>query len=307
MALIRLTRQSDVRSRGPTHDPGEPDGPVEGIPSWAKPSLLRWLMPFLHGRGSQAKQENDYLLQLQRSLRIDLDWRWYEKAVESFLRLLDEDDVLFLRVLDFSLENLLLGHYGAQAGHKAAYELDTILRQAGSVWSVASVSGQTAHYELRRRISSEAAHALTRARDEVGSHGEHLSRAWAAAFSRDPNPSEAYAESVKAVEAAAIPVVTPNDQKATLGRIIGELRRNPAAWRTVYAEGSSLSTATLTPVETIIAVLDLLWKNQVDRHGSPAPRKSITPSQAENAVHLALVLVRLFSTGALRRTQATRP
>jgi hypothetical protein len=35
---------------------------------------------------------------------------------------------------------------------------------------------------------------------------------------------------VKAVEAAAIPLVLPNDTLATLGKLLGEMRDHPAKW-----------------------------------------------------------------------------
>lgn len=64
-----------------------------------------------------------------------------------------------------------------------------------------------------------------------GNASGHLGKAWAAAFDQEPNPSTAYSEAIKAVEAAAIPVVLPNDPLATLGKVVGELRANPAEVR----------------------------------------------------------------------------
>jgi hypothetical protein len=118
---------------------------------------------------------------------------------------------------------------------------------------------------------------------------------------RNPRPSEAYSEAVKAVEAAAIPVVTPYDQKAPLGKIIGEMRSSPGRYSTAFADAADLGRTTITPVEAVIATLDLLWKNHTDRHGVPGPIKPVTPEKAENAAYLALLLARLFTTGGARR------
>jgi hypothetical protein len=49
---------------------------------------------------------------------------------------------------------------------------------------------------------------------------EHLRAAWAGVYNLNPNPTAGYDHAVNAVEAAAWPVVTPDDEKATLGKII---------------------------------------------------------------------------------------
>ncbi|MDQ3679176.1 MAG: hypothetical protein M3378_01260 [Actinomycetota bacterium] len=48
----------------------------------------------------------------------------------------------------------------------------------------------------------------------------------------------------------------------------------------------------------------VLWNGHTDRHGSDDQRMSvpITQEQTEAAVHLAVVLVQWFASGAIRRT-----
>ena len=54
----------------------------------------------------------------------------------------------------------------------------------------------------------------------------YLTRAWEQAWGRNPNASDSYRDSVRAVEAATSPIVLPNDANATLGRVIGTIRAN---------------------------------------------------------------------------------
>jgi hypothetical protein len=54
-------------------------------------------------------------------------------------------------------------------------------------------------------------------------------------------------------------------------------------------------------VETVADMLDLVWKGQSDRHGSPdltAPI-SVSQEQAEAAMHLAVTVVQWFTTGVV--------
>ena len=104
---------------------------------------------------------------------------------------------------------------------------------------------------------------------------------------------------MKAVEESAIPIVLPSDQSATLGKVIGELRATPATWDCIFARDSRMTSAmTATPMEVVIAMLDLLWANQTDRH---APIQQVTQPQAESAVQLALALVEIFRSGAISK------
>lgn len=60
--------------------------------------------------------------------------------------------------------------------------------------------------------------------EPAGDAGRRLSEAWHAAFGVNPDPSKAYGLAIKAVEDAAKPVVSPNDGKVTLGKMIGVIR-----------------------------------------------------------------------------------
>lgn len=48
-------------------------------------------------------------------------------------------------------------------------------------------------------------------------------------------------------------------------------------------------------------MLDLLWKNQTDRHETGQAPVAITQRQAEVAVNVALAVVPIFRDGAVKR------
>ena len=196
-----------------------------------------------------------------------------------------------VKVLDYALNDVMLG-YEAQGIDPAVKELDRALQQAGADYVVVQPSEEWVKFRLERRTTGAAAAAVRSQTSVRGNAADHLDKAWAAAFGREPTPSVAYSEAVKAVEAAAIPVVLPNDPVATLGKVVGELRANPQKYTVVLARDATPARgATLTPLEVVIALADLLWVNQTDRH---APIVPISQAQAEVAVHVALTLVQTF-------------
>lgn len=122
-----------------------------------------------------------------------------------------------------------------------------------------------------------------------------LSDAWHAMYGRSPNPSEAYRDAVRAVEAAAKPLVTPHDPTATLGKMIAAMRDAPQKWTfAIAAEGVS-------GVDVMRQLMDVLWKGQHDRHGRHDPEGPIevSASEAEAALHAAVTLVHWFRSGAV--------
>ena len=127
--------------------------------------------------------------------------------------------------------------------------------------------------------------------------GEHLARAWHEIYGREPSPTAAYREAVRAVEAAAQPVIEPANSAATLGTMIGALRTGKDGFKI------SLAPASADPIDSVLEMLRLLWKSQFDRHGTADESVPIEVSseEAEAAVHLAGTLVHWFTTGIVRR------
>jgi hypothetical protein len=127
----------------------------------------------------------------------------------------------------------------------------------------------------------------------TGSAAEHLHHAWTAVRALHPDPPQAYSQAIKAVEAAAHATIQPNHPKATLGTMLGELRNAEHKF--------SLAGGAAGKIAPLIEMMDRLWKGQTSRHGSQTPTRGETLEQAEVAVDLAVILVRWFTAGTVRR------
>lgn len=170
-----------------------------------------------------------------------------------------------------------------------AVTLDQILTLGGSKWITTDDGGA-----LVERVAPAVADSLAQVLAETGqsSASTHLRAAWTGAYGRNPNPGDAYGEAVKAVESAAAPVVEPNNEKATLGTILGHLKRNAAKWRFAIDPGD---------IAPVIAAAQALWDGQTDRHGGNKPTKAVEPEAAQAAVLLAATLVHWFAAGLVTR------
>jgi len=185
-----------------------------------------------------------------------------------------------LDLVDFLLH--VMREYRLPQLQSLAAGIEEILADGGSASRVAADRAG-----LERRVPEEVAF---RAREEMSADTKaaaHVRAAWTDVYGRHPNPSQGYREAVKAVEAAAIPVICPNDPTATLGKIIGQLRVQRDLWAT------SLSPQGRDGIDLAIGMLEVLWKSQLDRHGTPDANVPISVSleEAEAALHLALTLV----------------
>lgn len=309
MPLFRRSRPAPADA--PTRAVSPPAHEDTSFPQWALSSIYAWLAPFFHGAGPDASgysafgssQERNFLREIERNLRLTLDWRQGERtALDSLNTQLQRDPELLIKVVDYALRNPLMG-YSFQEYDRAVGELDRTLREAGSIWCVRQTPQRVECY-LERRVDPAAGAAITAIATESSRDAEHLSTAWRLAYGQSPNPSEAYREAVKAVEVVAIPIVLPNDSTATLGKVIAAMRQSRTKWTSTFTRSVAdpqQQGVQHAPVEVVIQMLDMLWKNQTDRHGvAPAqPVEPITQEQAELAVNLALTLVQLFRGGGI--------
>jgi len=169
--------------------------------------------------------------------------------------------------------------------------LERILVAGSSVWRVASD-----HRSLERRLEPTVTKAAAEAAPSHTDSARHLAEAWRAVYGRRPDSSKAYSESIKAVEAAAIPVVVPNQAAATLGHVLGQLRANATGWElAILGPGPTRATS---DAGALVAMLELLLIGHCDRH---APTTPVPPDAAPMALHLAATLVQWFASGAVRK------
>ena len=124
-----------------------------------------------------------------------------------------------------------------------------------------------------------------------------LKSSWEYCYGRQPNPSETYIYGIRAVEAVSWRVISPNNNKATLGTLIKDIKVQMQSGKLVSAFNDNQSIET---VNTVATLMERLWQSQTDRH---ATGNYVKPSQieAEAAVHIALTLCHFFSSGLIVR------
>jgi hypothetical protein len=149
--------------------------------------------------------------------------------------------------------------------------------------------------------------AVRQAGDTATSSGrpaasDHLQIAWHETYGLHPDPSKAFSEVILAVEAVAVPVITPNQVDATLGHVYGQLRSQADLYELAITDkNKNGASASVQPVTDLVG---LLWHGHTDRHEGNIPAVPISQEAAEMAVHAAATLVQWFASGAVRRTQA---
>lgn len=181
------------------------------------------------------------------------------------------------------------------------HELEFLLEQGGSAYAVLLPGGDS-QPRLVDRVSSAVVDARDEAMDSASQAGRlnaarRLRSAWLSAYGRSPNPSAAVAEAIRAVEAAAIPVVCPDQAEASLGHVIGQLRQ-PARYRSVIVDQAGDDD--VTPV---VGMLSMLWRAHRDRHEGVEPAEVVSQEAAQACVHLATTLVQWFVAGVVRRRE----
>ncbi len=167
--------------------------------------------------------------------------------------------------------------------------LQDLLTQAGSVWAVSADFSS-----LQQRVAPELTSIVSEIVSGEGSAAEHLARAWSELYGRSPDPSKAYSEAIKAMEAAAAPIISPKDLKATLGTINAAIRAKPSKFQTVLGAGNAGGS-----IEPVLALMDAAWKGQGDRHGGIGPTVPVSVEQAQMIVSAAVIVVHWFALGSV--------
>jgi len=268
---------------------------LDFVPAWLRPSLWAWVEPQIrfYSEHGTIQRDEDKLHEIERRLHIEFSW---ERGGASALT--DLENYMGYAKSNGALDVVdLLASGLSPTSHRARLaELERILKEAGSAWS-AVVRGDVCR--LERRVDPTVAAASQKVMAESGRAGELLSKAWRAVYGREPNPSSGYRDAVRAVEAAARPVVSPTNSSATLGTMIHDLEVAPKKWDV------RLSTPPgFDKIEALVNMIKLLWKAQFDRHGTPDENVPINVSneEAETALHLATTLVQWFTRGAVARS-----
>lgn len=232
------------------------------------------------------------LRQVERKCRVSIAYKGTGlNDAMSFIRARTEETKTQLVVADY-----FLSFHSSEADQT---QLETILHESGSMWKVGLRANRPG---LLRRVPEGVQASVDSTISNSGHAGARLAEAWEAVFGLDPDPSRAYALAVKSVEDAAIPIVSPRDTNATLGKINSQIR-NAGDWSLpLQREDEHAPTRT-----TLLSMMKMLWAGQADRHGGHHdPDLVITQEAAEVAVITAATLVQWFTSGAVARTGTSK-
>lgn len=248
----------------------EPFEFVEGIPEHARPIINTWLHDVLYAGDTSGNVRT-----LVSALRLPFQASYTDDLISG----LSQDDDLYLDVLDFIAFTL--------PQHREPLDLE--LRVAGSAWRVDRTDGG-----LRRVVPDEALETYRKALDAAPSAAQHLSGAWEHAFGRHPDAGDAWGDAIRAVEAALHQIISPSNEKATLGSMKSELRQAPEGKFIIRAAGTD-------PKETLLGMLDAVpYEN--GRHGTDRSRASIDTARV--VVFQATAIVAGVGEGLIERAAA---
>lgn len=90
--------------------------------------------------------------------------------------------------------------------------------------------------------------------------------------------------------------MTPNDDTATLGKAIGQMRAH-GDWKLPFIKEHNQNPSQAV----VLGMLQALWSGHSDRHPGSASYIPSTQDAAEAAVSLAVSLVNMFDSGAVSR------
>lgn len=288
MGWIPLSKRNDPEAAK------EYDALHEGVPEWLAVPVAEWVFDVFTSM-QNTKDFNHWIDVLFGMLRRPMP-SGYDRIQSAIAVLSNEAAKGDLDVLDAVVWTSALSREGWQLRDR----LELLLHVHGSAWTIGEDAAD--HPCLERRVDETVSTAAKSEMEQAGNASIHLRRAWHRVYGRNPDPGGAYKEAVRAVEAAAKPMITPKDPVATLGKMILAMDAKPEKWIAVldgHGRGSG--------VRHVIEMCRALWTSQLDRHGTDdeAVRLDVSPAEAEAAVHLALTLVHWFRTEAVRLAHET--
>lgn len=172
-----------------------------------------------------------------------------------------------------------------------------MLQTGSSAYRVADDSTSLARrVDVTTTAAFNSAVAAAAAQPNAGSSADQLQEAWRELYGVTPNPSAAFSAAIKAVESAPHSIIEPNNARVTLGTMIGQQRNAPNRYETTLPGPGGNGG-----IEVLRNMMDLIWTGQTSRHGAQTVTREEKQEEAEMAVHLAVVLVHWFTSGAVRR------
>ena len=271
----------------------------EGVPDWLLEPLLDWLEEELRPWSakwvairqrlsildSEGEPAHAVRVVLEQRARESDSGRWDVLDAIDFLIQSDSDGELAIPAVFFGGTPM--------PGTSPIAMLNDLLVTGGSAYHCRKG-------RLERRVAEATAAAFDHAAATAGDEASmYLRRAWKATYGRDPEPSSAYGDAVRAVEAVVCPLLLPKDPKPTLGRAIAHLRDRPAGWSLVLAGEQEAAG-----VEPLRIMLQLLWTAHRSRHAGGSDTRDQLLAEAEAALSLAITCVQWFTNGFVRQPES---
>lgn len=270
----------------------------DGVPNWMQSSFWAWVRDavtqyrsYSDGSGRVAMLDTDLAEEMCQTLQIPLpDLR--SRAVASATgqnQLKVAMEVLAKYRAPLQIVDYLLAH----KGRAKPEDLNALLERGKSAWRVGIRSGRPG---LVRRVPTGVQIAADSVMARAGRAGVRLAKAWEELFGVVPNASEAYRLAILAVEDAAVPIVSPNSSKATLGTVLKQIE-DQKHWR-LQMDREHVNAPS---GEVLVGMMRMLWHGQHDRHGGqPSAPGNVSKEEATVAVSLAVTLVQWFDAGLVQ-------
>lgn len=183
------------------------------------------------------------------------------------------------------LIDCLLFHNLGEAQRLADW-LGGILDEGRAGWSI--TTDDWGRPRLTHRIPAGVRESFEQTMSASTLAGMFLSDAFECAYGASANPGHAYTQSVKAVEAVAIPAFLPENRNATLGRVIQYLNSKDVSLPLREKNASHRSV--------VVGMMQTLWEG-VERHAGQEGYKDVTVPGAKAAHSLAVALVQMIHEG----------
>lgn len=277
----------------------EYDALHDGVPEWMTSAFWQWIRgsisvmrSYWDGSGSFPMVREALVESMCQTLRIPLP---PIRAPQNGRTEGEAQFKIVMGVLSNSSNPLAIADYLLAHGDRADdKKLDALLTRSKSGWTIGERAGRLA---LARRVPEGVQVAADAVMASSGRAGVRLARSWEELYGIEPNASAAYGLAIKAVEDAAVPVVSPSNGRATLGTVLTQIERQ-GDWRLPMEREDDRAPSR----DVIIGMMRMLWHGQHDRHGGqPSAPGDVSIQEATVAVSLAVTLVNLFEAGMVTR------
>ncbi len=269
----------------------QPFAPVEGVPGFLWNYLRNWIKDAIRD-DAQTGIDIDLTLRLNAQRFIN-DYPTVGDVVAAALEKPLRNQVALLDVIDWLLHR----------GKGSAETLERLLATAGHVLRV-SPDGDGLVQRLDPSAWALYQHA-TRPQDAAS---DHMHEAWTLTFGQHPKPGQGWGEAVKAVECLLKPVVSPNDSKATLGKMTAAIRNGHDKWtcalpsRDLKVNGHQTVKPGLEVLTDCLATIGY----QPGRHGGDDTGQ-VEQVTAESMVLLATTVLGWLRNGVLSLADTQTP